>query len=856
MNSLLSRLLPQQSPRKVSLILVCAVTLGVSLLARGQITITEINPNQSTLDVSDPDGASGGRVNGLAIDPGNGSIFYAASEWGGIYKSSDTGRTWARLNAHLPTVTWDIEVSPADSNRVIATSFYDGRVNSVAGINISTNGGMTWNRPASAVPPVGFCRFAARRDELSAYGISFDPANPRNVFVGTSCGLALSNDSGSTWRYLDPTAADPADDIWDVVVHHGGIIDLCGDDGHRRSTNGGTNWSTATPGGNPLPAGRCSIAASPDESHVLFAVSGTSIFETDNGGGSWNTQFVNPSRQGRIPFVATNQRVGNGFDLWFGDVSLFRAGCTTPANPAPGGAARCPASNAWAGPFTRSAGGHDDTGEILFSRPPRVTPPPVSDCLEQCREARDDCLNSRGPGGPTPAQCLQAFNRCRQRCSEPPPPSEGCPIMMSSDGGVYFNTRTASPACQTPLWEQPNVTPKGLWLFGMDGANIAGSAINEFLYFGLQDDGTFATGNAGAGLPTWNNRDCCDGFDMVADTTRVLYTMCCFGGQNFLFSRGAGLTGGGQVNAPPGGLAGFRFPDVVDRFGTNRYVAIGGNGIFISTTNAINWATQLGAQTTPANACGIQASGPSNNPTFIVQAGSCSGSTQDRLFRFVGTAPNGAWQQIARPGNVGGFGIFAVDPNAPNRILASHLTAGGPAMMITNNGGNNWNPIAGLDALMIGNGAFRSQNTRGPTNFTGFGGYAQPTLVAFDPNNANTLLAGGADSGIFLSRNGGNTWTTVTNNSGPPQNPHIPRPRFAYFDRECGSFNIYIGTQGRGVWRLRYPDPDTPSQQECLSVCNDERESCIATCCRPGSPTAAQCLQAFRQCEQRCRDCP
>ncbi len=730
-------------------------------------------------------------------------------------------------------------------------------MNTLAGINVSTNGGATWTRPATATPPNGFCRTAARRDEMSAYGISFDPANARNVYVGTSCGLAISNDSGSTWQYVDPTAADGADDIWDVVVHHGGIIDLCGNDGHRRSTNGGTNFTTATAGGIPLPAGRCSIAASPDESYVLFAVAGGSIFESDNGGGTWNTQFVNPAPQGRIPFVVTNQRAGRAFDLWFGDVSLFRAGCTTPVTPAVGGTARCPASNTWAGPFTRGVGGHDDMGDLVFSRPPRVEPPNRIQCLQDCADELDACMETAGrPGGPLKSQCLTAFSRCRQRCNTPPPPSEGCPLLMSSDGGVFFNTRGVSPACQTPAWEQPNVTPHGLWLFGMDGADIGGNAAAEFLYFGNQDDGTFATGSAGSPNPSWNNVDCCDSFDFAAAPGRVLYTMCCFGGQNFLFSRGNGLSGGGQVNAPPGGLAGFRFSDVIARFGTDRYVSIGGNGIFISTTAAINWATQLGAATSPVNPCSVQVSGSSTNPTFIVQSGACSGSNQDRLFRYVGTAANSNWQQINPPGNIGGFGIFAIDRVNPRRILASHLRAAGPEMVITNDGGATWSTMPQLDALMTSNGNVRYQNLRGPTNFTGFGGYVQPTLVAFDPNDASTLLAGGSDSGIFLSRNSGGSWITVTNNSGPPQNPVVPRPHFAYFDRECGNFNIYVGTQGRGVWRLRYRDQNQRSLQECLAECETDRDDCMEGVGRPGHPLASQCMQAFQQCRLRCQTCP
>ena len=148
-------------------------------------TLTDINPNQSTLDPGDPDGASGGRVNGLASVPGDNRIFYAASEWGGIYKSVDAGRKWVRLDRHLPTVTWDVEVNRERPNTVYATSFYDGRVNSLAGINVSTDGGNTWSRPSTATPPAKLCA-AARREEPSAFGISVDSDKPANVFSGGS----------------------------------------------------------------------------------------------------------------------------------------------------------------------------------------------------------------------------------------------------------------------------------------------------------------------------------------------------------------------------------------------------------------------------------------------------------------------------------------------------------------------------------------------------------------------------------------------------------------------------------------------------------------------------------------------
>ena len=749
----------------------CAFALLTGTAGDAQISIVEMNPTQSTLHSTDPDGASGGRVNGLGR--ASNTVFYAASEWGGIYKSTDAGHKWIRLDAHLPTATWDVEVSPPDQNRVIATSFYDGRVNSVAGINVSTNGGTTWTHPTSATPPNNFCRSADRREEPSAFGIAFDPENAGKVYVGTNCGLAISDDAGSTWRFVDPTPANGANDVWDVVVHHGGTIDLCGDDGHRRSTDGGATWITANAGGTPLPAGICSITASPDEQHVLFAVSGTLIFETDDGGGSWNTQFANPSEQGRIPFVAVNNRAGRNFDLWFGDTSLHRAGCVTPTTPAPGGTARCPASSSWAGDFTRAAGAHDDTGDIIFSK--------------------------AGQG------------------------AVACPLLLSSDGGVYFNTRTTASTCQTPRWQQPDITPRGLWIFGMNGAHTDGIDKEE-LYFGNQDDGTFASLNASAATPTWKNTDCCDSFDVAGTSNQVVYTVCCFSGgrSNQIFISPAGMAAGTQITAyPPGNVPGFTFVDIIDRFGPNSYVLItqtsAGRRVSITTNitaSSVSW-TQLG--TAPSNVCGIHATGPAATPTFYALAGSCQGWSADRLFRFTGTSTSGTWQQVTPPvtGTGVGFGIVAVDRANPNRLFVSVVTPTGARMFRSTNGGTNWTADTVLDGLMTGGGAYRARVRRGPVDFTGFAAYVQPSLVSFDPSDTNTMIAGSRDAGVFLTRDGGATWTRVTDNSGSTTNPVVPRPNFAYYDKECGQSSAYIGTQGRGMWRVKYASGPPGDTENC-----------------------------------------
>jgi photosystem II stability/assembly factor-like uncharacterized protein len=794
-------------------------------------SFADVNPDMSSLDVRNPNGASGGRCNGLASVPGSNQIFYVASEWGGLYRTTDAGLTWSHLDGHVPQATWDVEVDPVNANKIYATSFYDGRLNPITGIQVSSDGGVTWTHPPTAhpdpalegtpndnTPQVGFgCANGNDRSQPSAFGIGIRPDASNNVFVGTSCGIAISRDGGATWEFRDPNAADGVGNaarVWDVVVQRGGptgqgIVDICGDEGHFRSTDGGLTWTT----GGSLPGGRSSIAVSPDESYVLFvAASDNYVYESDDAGANWtNLGTPDSRRQGRIPFVAVNDRAGTAFDLWYGDVSLFRGGCTTPAVPAPGGANRCPAGRAvpaspppagWAGPFTRSAGGHDDVGDIIFD--------------------------------PTMAE-------------------DACPRLFTSDGGVYRNT-AKSTECQKPNWEQPIRTPHALWVYGMAGVNQPGDT-SEDLYFGCQDNGSFGTTDLGNTNPTWNNADCCDVFDFAADTNRAVYPLGKFTKPpDFrLKVAGRGLVGGVDPpppNSPPGNLFIFQFPEAVANFGDKQYVVVTSSGVFITTdvtASPVVW-TQLGA--TNPGGCAVQVSMSGSTPTFYLQVGCNPDTGGHQILRFTGTNPAGAWVRVDNNGGqTGGVNIFAADPTDPNRLYACNTAPLGPRMVFSTDGGLTWNGNPQLDSLMTGGGIFRYQNQRGPTDFTdgglslsSFTGYFEPSLLAFDPENPQLVVAGGRDSGVFLSQDGGERWALLTDPFTPGVTgiPHLARPRFAYFDHEPadGKVRIYIGTEGRGVWRITVP---------CTLSCpaditqNNAAGLCGATVNYPAPTTSGDC---------------
>src|SRR5207302_10525726 len=70
------------------------------------------------------------------------------------------------------------------------------------GIGGSADGGATWNQPTGWTPSPSM----ACTDRPGAWGSSHMPLS-HTFYVGTDCGLAISNDDGATWSHivLDPS---------------------------------------------------------------------------------------------------------------------------------------------------------------------------------------------------------------------------------------------------------------------------------------------------------------------------------------------------------------------------------------------------------------------------------------------------------------------------------------------------------------------------------------------------------------------------------------------------------------------------------------------------------------------------
>lgn len=774
-------------------VLLVAFLLVIPDIGLGQSTelqFIDINPDESgAIAPGCPapclSGGSAGRIHHLASSAGNSQSVYAASELGGLFKSPDRGQSWSHIDGHLPTKSWDIAVDPAGSI-VYATSFYDGRISSLAGIEVSNDAGGSWSRPASVVPPAGFCS-DLRLAEPSGFGISIRPGAPNEVLVGTNCGLARSTDYGATWTYINPApGGGKARTIWDVVALAGGLTYACGQDGIMKSPDGQTGWvqlpSPSDSGGSYQ--GYCSIAAHSDFPDALFVVFSrttyfdpivdireTGYFFSLNGGQTW-TAIPHPDApyQKRVPMVAVNRR-DYGLDVWLGAGNLYRAPCIFKRSL---DGCKVDDTSTWSETFTDGNSEtnkvHGDTGDLLFD--------PISTI-------------------------------------------DACPVLYSSDGGVYRNNLNTSPACQTPEFTSANTGLHAELLFGMAGARRSSSVD---LYQTLQDIGFFATTDAQVLKPSWVHEAGADFSDVVADSSQVIVNP-----ETKLIQAAPGYINPMDVPNTPQLVRGFPFfwvfTDVISQFAQNSYALVtkGADVVYTTTLNTqsvINKAVSWKSLAWPAGAstpCAVQASHTTGKKRlvreFLVLAGTCLWRDRNELWSLRLSKLNkaGTWKRLdVNTECPGGVGIASVDPSNPDRLYASCTGVDSTPMIRSVDGGKTWSKDLQLTNLMTGPNVFATRYGTPDDGIT-FGG-VQPVMVAFDPSDKNLLIAGGYDSGLFISGNGGQGWVLLSDPYSPATSgvPHLPRPFFSYFDHEPGKplQAIYIGTAGRGVWRVAPPRID------------------------------------------------
>lgn len=237
-----------------------------------------------------------GRTRAILVDPAdaNYGTWIVGSVGGGVWKTTDSGETWAELTKDIPTLaTSALAWAPNFPNYIyVGTGEGFGNVDQLDGSGIwkTDDAGVTWAQVAS---------IATNPDFENVMRMAVDPADPMVLVVAVSpgfnqgtgtSGVYRTTDGGTTWTktyeggntFLEDMRADPSDFNNQYATINGvGVI---------KSTDGGQNWVDSSVGIGPV--GRMELAIAPSDPNTIYLSAqgggtGSILYSSNDGGATW-----------------------------------------------------------------------------------------------------------------------------------------------------------------------------------------------------------------------------------------------------------------------------------------------------------------------------------------------------------------------------------------------------------------------------------------------------------------------------------------------------------------------------------------------------------------------------------------
>jgi photosystem II stability/assembly factor-like uncharacterized protein len=246
-----------------------------------------------------------GRINAVAYDPVNKGVYYIAGATGGVWKTTDSGKTWTPLADTWPELpVSSLAIDPTDTNTIYAgTGDFDGSLGHGIGIMKSMDGGQTWTQidplPTDPNNP------ATGMDGYAISAILIDPENHNTLTATLGRG---QNTYGYVWRSTN--AGQTWSSVLQVVASWSGLSCSAKDNTGKRyyyastpatvvngqftnaqvyySVDRGVTWSPLTLPFNAT--AQIKVAASPNFPATLYVLDGadSKIWKSVNAGSTWS----------------------------------------------------------------------------------------------------------------------------------------------------------------------------------------------------------------------------------------------------------------------------------------------------------------------------------------------------------------------------------------------------------------------------------------------------------------------------------------------------------------------------------------------------------------------------------------
>ncbi len=329
---------------RTSRLLACLAAAPLLLTAQGRGGQQPAPPANPRFTYVGPNPA--GRVSAIAGIPGDTMTYFAGGASGGVWKTTDAGRTFTPTFDDMPVQAIGSLAVSRSNPRIVwagtgeAWAIRDSDMQG-DGIYKSTDGGVTWKH--MGLPESG--RIGR---------VVIHPSNPDIVFacvLGRTTGpqqargVYRTTDGGTTWTqtlFVNPNTGCSGIDIddrnpavliagtWEVEMKTWVMTSGGPGSGVFVSNDTGKTWTRQVTGMPRSPVGKIDVAIAPSNSKRMYALIQTadqgSLWRTDNGGTDWKVVSWDRRLIGRAGFyIRVDVNPENDLEVLVANSSLLRS---------------------------------------------------------------------------------------------------------------------------------------------------------------------------------------------------------------------------------------------------------------------------------------------------------------------------------------------------------------------------------------------------------------------------------------------------------------------------------------------------------------------------------------------------